>query len=328
MSGFFCTNAQTRNIRCFPAGSQLPVARRLKTMSALLRNLFDRIEGDTSSQATGARRSRHPAGTATAATDTVSPQESSSRSDGIEEVTVTVTAQKREERLQDVPISISAFTGDQLEAAGITVGAERFKWIAGLYFLDSTVGYDPVHFYVAGLQDGLAGLGSGTVPLPLPAALVPAVDQFTNLISLLDPVGNLVDAKATVSMKPMDDLLFYVSAQRAFKSGSFNIVNLTSAPTQIKPETVTGYEAGGKTQCFDHHVQINGAVFHTQIVSLLSGGIVQFQNADRATVQGVEADLQWAVATSLRINLAALGKLLRTGHDHADADPRRCTYPK
>ena len=46
-------------------------------------------------------------------------QQASSRFDSLLEEVV-VTARKREEGLQDAPISISAFTGDSLELRGIT----------------------------------------------------------------------------------------------------------------------------------------------------------------------------------------------------------------
>src|ERR1700704_2674827 len=44
-------------------------------------------------------------------------QDASVDSQGLEEVIV--TAQKRDERLQDVPIAVSAFTSEQLQARGI-----------------------------------------------------------------------------------------------------------------------------------------------------------------------------------------------------------------
>ena len=45
---------------------------------------------------------------------------------------VIVTAQKREESIQDVPISISAMTGDQVNALGLTDFTEITQQIPGL----------------------------------------------------------------------------------------------------------------------------------------------------------------------------------------------------
>jgi iron complex outermembrane recepter protein len=45
---------------------------------------------------------------------------------------ILVTAQKRDENLQDVPISVSAFTGDQIDALGITDFTEITQQIPGL----------------------------------------------------------------------------------------------------------------------------------------------------------------------------------------------------
>lgn len=45
-------------------------------------------------------------------------ENSAGRPDGLEEIVV--TAQKREQSIQDVPISMTAFTGEQLEMAGVT----------------------------------------------------------------------------------------------------------------------------------------------------------------------------------------------------------------
>jgi iron complex outermembrane receptor protein len=57
------------------------------------------------------------------------------RRDGIEEIII--TAQKREERLQDVPIAISAFTSDDLAAQKIEGGFDLMKSIPNLTFSKS-----------------------------------------------------------------------------------------------------------------------------------------------------------------------------------------------
>jgi iron complex outermembrane receptor protein len=45
---------------------------------------------------------------------------------------IVVSAQKREENLQDVPISVTAFTGEQLDALGITDFTEITQQIPAL----------------------------------------------------------------------------------------------------------------------------------------------------------------------------------------------------
>ena len=58
-----------------------------------------------------------PAATASGMNDAKAADESAASSTaGIEEVTV--TARRREEKLQDVPISVSAFSGEQLDQLG------------------------------------------------------------------------------------------------------------------------------------------------------------------------------------------------------------------
>ena len=49
---------------------------------------------------------------------------------------VVVTARKREERLQDVPVSISAFSSDQLDARGIVDVRDLAQAVPGLQFSD------------------------------------------------------------------------------------------------------------------------------------------------------------------------------------------------
>ncbi|NKI17537.1 TonB-dependent receptor [Spongiibacter sp. KMU-166] len=264
---------------------------------------------------------------------------------------------------------------------------EQLEWIVGLYYTDSTVGYDPVGFALGGLNNGLSGALGGSPPLPADfSAFSPILDAFGGALS---PLDELVQAKVTVtgsldtvaasafsqitwtplhwlditlggryqrekrrvfnanlyintqvagqqpqtnanqypdeefeesnfspkltlSASPAEGQLVYASYQQAFKSGSYNIVNLTQSPTFIRPETVATTELGVKSSLFERRLQINAAMFRTEIddlqsqfVSLMSGGVVQFQNAELATVEGADFDIQWAASPAWKFTLGA-----------------------
>src|SRR3546814_13805646 len=57
---------------------------------------------------------------------------------------IIVTAQKREENLQNVPISISAFSGDELEARGIDDSTALATITPGLTY-NNLVGYSLIY---------------------------------------------------------------------------------------------------------------------------------------------------------------------------------------
>jgi len=73
------------------------------------------------------------AGTATAAPD---PQGSEASGSLLDEIVV--TAQRREERVQDVPIAISAFSADQLEQLNVTETLDMVKLIPNLLGFNNT----------------------------------------------------------------------------------------------------------------------------------------------------------------------------------------------
>ena len=116
--------------------------------------------------------------------------------------------------------------------------------------------------------------------------------------------------KVSVGVRPFEDVLVFASWQKAFKSGSFNIININVPPTIIRPEEVTAIELGFKSDLFDRRVRINGAIYRTQIhdlqsqfISLQSGGAVHFENADQATIRGADLDVTWAVTPALILNV-------------------------
>lgn len=258
--------------------------------------------------------------------------------------------------------------------------ADHFTWVGGFYYLDGTVGFDPLFFNVAGLQNlqnvpGLPGpvdVPFADVLLDLVGGVLPVSGFRTKVTGDLDTTATAVflqatwkpmewlgitlggrqahekrkvynatlggdvtiagttmqiplssypsqrvtkdnfSPKLTVDVKLGDDVLVYASGQKAFKSGSFNVVNLTSAPTYIKPETVVTYEIGVKSDLFDRSVRFNASLFQStiddlqsQFVSLTSGGVVNFENAKKARVRGAEADILWALLNGLQLSVAA-----------------------
>ncbi|HKY90575.1 MAG TPA: TonB-dependent receptor [Nevskiaceae bacterium] len=118
--------------------------------------------------------------------------------------------------------------------------------------------------------------------------------------------------KAVLAVKPADGLMIYASWQEGFKSGSFNIVNLTTPPALIRKEITHTSEIGVKSDWFEGRVRANAAVFYTRIqdlqsqfLSVLSGGVVTFQNAQRATVKGLDIDTTWVITDSLILSVSA-----------------------
>ena len=135
------------------------------------------------------------------------------------------------------------------------------------------------------------------------------VDAFTYAPEKIE--ASDFSPKIALSVKPTDSTMFYISYAKAFKSGSFNIINLTESPTKIKSETVSNYEIGLKTDFFDRRLRVNGAIFRSEIddlqsqfLSFFSGGVVQFQNADLAVINGADLAVTWAVTSTLVFDIS------------------------
>ena len=241
--------------------------------------------------------------------------------------------------------------------------ADRFRWVAGLYYLRSEVGYKPAQLYAG--SDFLDSVLTKYAGLPNPPALVGLLDRLAVDNTPLGPDGltldfngllgtrsysgfvhgtwsfsdqldltlgaryqrekrflvaadtnvrtpndgdvrvfsfalegsrvNNVSPKAVLSYKPSDAAMTYVSWSRGFKSATYNIVNIYNPPDYVKPEEVTQYELGLKSDWLGGRLRINTAIFETTIrnlqsgfVSLLAGGAVTLENAGEARIRGAE----------------------------------------
>jgi len=102
--------------------------------------------------------------------------------------------------------------------------------------------------------------------------------------------------KVSLELHPFeDDTLFYLSYQQAFKSGTYNALNIYMPPNYVLPEEMTAYESGIKTSLFDGTTRFAAAAFYydiqniqVQYISVFKGGIVSFENAGGARVKGLE----------------------------------------
>src|SRR5690349_9239127 len=72
------------------------------------------------------------------------PADSSARADSVLEEVV-VTATKRSEPLQDVPLSVSALSAEQIQTRGFSKFSDYINTIPGVYFQDGGVGNSTIH---------------------------------------------------------------------------------------------------------------------------------------------------------------------------------------
>ena len=118
--------------------------------------------------------------------------------------------------------------------------------------------------------------------------------------------------KVTFDYRPSDDFLLYGTWAKGFKSGTFNLVNILFPSNYVKPEVVTSYEIGVKSDWFDSVLRLNAAVFRNemensqqQFISLISGGITQLENAGSLEIEGAEFELTWLITDQIAFNAGA-----------------------
>jgi iron complex outermembrane receptor protein len=117
------------------------------------------------------------------------------------------------------------------------------------------------------------------------------------------------------------DVLGYVSYNRGFKSGGYNLSNPGTAA--FLPETLDAYEVGMKSEVLGHRVRLNLAVFDYEYkniqVSIAPGNGTQiFTNAAGARNSGLDASLDFVVTDNLTFS-AGLGLLKAKYTDYPDA---------
>jgi iron complex outermembrane recepter protein len=101
-----------------------------------------------------------------------------------------------------------------------------------------------------------------------------------------------------------DDAMVYGTWSRGFRPGG---VNRRGTFPPYKADFLTNYELGWKTSWAGNRLRFNGAVFHQvwddfQFSFLGENGLTNVTNADKATIDGIEMDVDWAVSADLLVS--------------------------
>lgn len=142
-------------------------------------------------------------------------------------------------------------------------------------------------------------------PQSLTGQTLPLTRPSSALLNVFDASrsDNLWSGKAQVDFHLTPDLLAYVSYNRGVKGGGFSAPLFPAtindlATLTFKPETLTSYEAGFKSEYLNHTLRINGAAYyydyHDYQALIYTLGLEQLVvNAD-AKHKGAEAEVEWA----------------------------------
>jgi len=136
-----------------------------------------------------------------APTDAAGQPPAAADSSSVEEIIV--TAEKRSERLRDVPMSVTAVTGSQLQEQGITSPADLAKVVPGFTFTESTYGAPVYTLRGIGTYDEAiaispaVGVYSDQIPLPF-ARMSEGVSLDLQRVEVLKgPQGTLFGENST-----------------------------------------------------------------------------------------------------------------------------------
>ncbi len=101
-----------------------------------------------------------------------------------------------------------------------------------------------------------------------------------------------------------DDHMVYATWSTGFRPGGLNRVSVIPS---YNPDYLTNFELGSKTTWLDHRLRVNGALFYEQWKDAQFGflgpnAITIVLNAGRATIKGLEADVQYVPIDGLTLS--------------------------
>jgi iron complex outermembrane receptor protein len=215
-------------------------------------------------------------------------------------------------------------------------------WMTGLFYYGAHNGFEPQNIYFSGTAvnpakpvthifnetvqttNSVALFGQATQKLTEATALTVGLRYTEEKRALLGAETGYLNGVIPVSLANVDtdfrnhtptwrlaldhhftdDINGYVSYNRGFKSGGYNV----TAPTlpAYSPEKLDAYETGLKTQFLDRRITLNTAFFYYNYqniqVSRFINGSPEVYNGGRATLYGLDVDATVRVAQGLTIS--------------------------
>ncbi|MDB6091711.1 MAG: hypothetical protein JWN85_4495 [Gammaproteobacteria bacterium] len=195
--------------------------------------------------------------------------------------------------------------------------SSRIKWMLGGFYFDAFAAYTPVN-----IDDGFvviddrqitrskAGFGQATFPildgtnLTLGARYTSEDQDFSGSTFLNGTdLGTFTSSqsfskttwRAALDHHFSQDIMGYISANRGFKSGGYNMITVAGTNSFL-PEVLDAYEVGVKSEWLDHRIRVNAAAFlynykDIQIEVPIQGGTTTV-NGPKARIKGIEAEIQ------------------------------------
>lgn len=163
------------------------------------------------------------------------------------------------------------------------------------------------------------GVFGSPVPDPLLSAL-----GFHNVGALNKVSFSSWTPKFSIEFKPNDELFFYGSVGKGFKSGGFN----TGSPqnTPYNPEQIWSYEIGAKAELFDRRLRLGLSAFKYDYSDLQVqdsvGQSTIIRNAGSADIKGIELEGVAKLSRAFQIDFSAAYLDAKFG-DFALAEPNR-----
>ncbi|MEQ6334393.1 TonB-dependent receptor domain-containing protein [Sphingobium sp. MK2] len=144
-------------------------------------------------------------------------------------------------------------------------------------------------------QEKDASLATSTVVPNILVATVPLADR--------SKTASKFTYRVSLDHRFSDDVLGYISYNRGFKSGGFNLGN--PAFDTYDPETLDALEVGLKADLLDNRLRVNLAGFDYKYkniqVQKLGNGTIGIVNGASAHIYGIDADLTAVLADGLTL---------------------------
>ncbi|WP_170287441.1 TonB-dependent receptor [Halioglobus maricola] len=245
-----------------------------------------------------------------------------------------------------LPVLLDQFTETWTQEFRISSATDNMDWIAGVYILDEEAGYDPTIVGGEFIALGSGGLLTSTQDNNQQdtfswAVFAQADYSFTErttltlglrytedereisgtssgfqgdtplLVAQLDDeeTWDEITWRIALSYDFSDDTMSYISYNRGFKSGVFdmNVLDpIGGSDNPVEPEILDAYEVGIKSEFMESRMRLSASAFYyeyddLQVLVSVPGG-TQLFNAAEATMYGAELELNALVTDNLTIN--------------------------